>query len=124
MDFLGYCSKQKVQELMQRASIGIVLQRDNFVMRQAISTKLFEYMQNILPVISSNLPLHKEINDEFCNQILVDPLVLSEVAGAIDYLIDNVDVAREKGCNGRRAICEKYNWTSEELKLIDLYNRL
>jgi len=45
VDFLGYCSKQKVQELMQRASIGIVLQRDNFVMRQAISTKLFEYMQ-------------------------------------------------------------------------------
>lgn len=37
---------------------------------------------------------------------------------AIDYLIDNVDVAREKGCNGRRAICEKYNWTSEELKLM------
>lgn len=111
--------------MMQRASIGIVLQRDNFVMRQAISTKLFEYMQNILPVISSNLPLHKEINDEFCNQILVDPLVLSEVAGAIDYLIDNVDVAAEKkDVMEEELICEKYNWTSEELKLIDLYNRL
>ncbi|MBD3726996.1 MAG: glycosyltransferase family 1 protein, partial [Moraxella osloensis] len=48
----------------------------------------------------------------------LDPQAIGE---AIQYLIDNPVEAEQMGKNGRQAVEQKYNWTIEEQKLLDLY---
>lgn len=122
--FLGYITVDEVKNIMMLSSVGIVLQRDNLVMRQAISTKLFEYMLCALPIVSSCLPLHVQINQKYETQILINPLDIQEVANAIDYLLDNKEKALKLGYNGQNAVLKEYNWEKQEEELIKVYNNI
>ena len=88
------------------------------------STKIFEYMNIGLPVISSNFPLWKEIVEGNNCGICVGPLNPEEIANAINYLFNNPDKAHEMGKNGLQAVKEKYNWLEEEKKLFKVYKTL
>ena len=77
-----------------------------------------------IPVIASDFPLWRSIIDAAQCGICVDPLEPQEIADAIDYLVDNPDIATNMGENGRIAVNEKYNWAIEEKKLFKLYDDL
>ena len=47
-----------------------------------------------------------------------------EIAKAIEFILTNPEKAKEMGQNGSRLVKEKYNWTNEELKLINIYKKL
>ena len=49
---------------------------------------------------------------------------MNEIAKAINYLLENSNLAEELGRNGRRLIENKYNWEIEEQKLLNLYTSL
>ena len=40
------------------------------------------------------------------------------------WVIEHPDQAREMGERGRKAVLEKYNWSGEYRKLIELYRRI
>ncbi len=81
-------------------------------------------MQARLPVVCSNFPVLREIVDgENCG-ILVDPDNEEEIVNVINYLLDNPEEARRMGQNGRKAVEDKYNWTSEAEKLLEVYKQL
>lgn len=115
---------EKVFAILRQSHIGIaVLHPDpNYV--ESLPTKLFEYMAAELPVIVSNFPLWKEIVEGNECGLTVDPLKPQEIAQAIEYLLDHVDVRKRMGENGRRAVLEKYNWGKESEKLLRLYQGL
>ena len=56
--------------------------------------------------------------------ICVNPCDVNEIAKAINYLLENSNLAEELGRNGRRLIENKYNWEIEEQKLLNLYTSL
>jgi glycosyltransferase involved in cell wall biosynthesis len=68
--------------------------------------------------------LWKEIIDSSNCGLTIDPKNPSEIANAIQYLLENDEIAEQMGKNGRKAILEKYNWEAEGLKLIEIYNKL
>ena len=41
-----------------------------------------------------------------------------------DFLIENPRVAISMGENGKKSIMKKYNWSSQEKKLLKLYEKL
>ena len=49
------------------------------------------------------------------------PTVAKEIAKAIDFLINNSEVAERMGNNGKKLVNEKFNWRVEEEKLFKLY---
>jgi len=65
-------------------------------------TKLFEYMQDGLPIIASNFPVWRELIDECKCGLCVDPLNPSEIAKAIDYILTHPEEAQQMGKNGLR----------------------
>ncbi|MBD3768073.1 MAG: glycosyltransferase, partial [Gammaproteobacteria bacterium] len=83
--------------------------------------KMFEYMSAGLPIITSIFPLWREIVEGNQCGLCVDPLDPQAIGEAIQYLIDNPVEAEQMGKNGRQAVEQKYNWTIEEQKLLDLY---
>jgi len=86
--------------------------------------KLFEYMMLGLPVIVSDFPNLRTIVQETGCGILVDPTDSQQIANAIEYLHQNPSEAVAMGNRARQAVKERFNWASEEIKLLNLYRSL
>lgn len=123
-DALGFLSRAGVRDLLLTSMAGLVTLHplSNYI--DAFPVKMFEYMSAGIPVIASDFPVWREIilgND--CG-LLVDPLDSEQIAEAIDYVVTHPDEARRMGLNGRKAILEKYNWKTEEEKLMQFYQEI
>ncbi|MFL7023343.1 glycosyltransferase family 4 protein [Enterovibrio norvegicus] len=121
---LGFIDRNQARELLCESMAGIVtfLPLPNHI--DAQPNKMFEYMSAGIPIIASNFPLWNEIVEGNDCGICVDPENPSEIAKAIDFIIANPDIAKQKGENGSRAVNNKYNWDIEENKLYTAYRLL
>lgn len=86
--------------------------------------KLFEAMLRGVPVICTDFDLWEEIIDTYHCGICVEPGDYNALVDAIRYILDHPDEAVQMGENGRRAVEERFNWTTEEKKLLALYSDL
>jgi glycosyltransferase involved in cell wall biosynthesis len=121
VETLGFLERRSVYQLLSHSRVGLVvlLPEPNHV--QARPVKLFEYMSAGTPVIASDFPEWREIIEECGCGLVVDPLDPEALAEAINYLCTHPQEAEAMGRLGRRAVEEKYNWVSEEKKLLALY---
>jgi len=121
---LGFLDRDGVRQVLSRSLVGLVLLHPVINYLDALPVKMFEYMCAGIPVIASDFPLWREIiGGNHCG-LLVDPLDPAAIAKAIDYLVENPKEAQRMGKNGRRAVEVRYNWESEEKKLLRFYDRI
>jgi len=121
---LGFLNRKEVADVLYRSKVGLVTLYPLLNYQDALPVKMFEYMVASIPVISSNFPLWEDIVKGNSCGMCVNPLNPKEIADAIEYLINNPNIAEEMGKNGRMAVEEKYNWEMEEKKLFHLYEEL
>ncbi|WP_439686863.1 Glycosyltransferase subfamily 4-like N-terminal domain-containing protein [Cupriavidus oxalaticus] len=121
---LGYIGRSEIRNVLARSVAGLVTLHPIVNYLDALPVKMFEYMAAGIPPIASNFPLWREIVEGNDCGLCVDPLDPEAIAGAIDYLLTHPDEARQMGENGRRAVLEKYNWATEEAKLLRFYDRV
>lgn len=129
VNYLGIVSFNEVfSKIYAESDIGIVLL--DYILQckgntgNLANTKLFEVMYAGLPVICTDFDLWKEIiENENCG-ICVNPHNIEQIVSAITYLLDNPEIAKQMGENGRNAVLKKYNWGTEEKKLLALYDRV
>jgi glycosyltransferase involved in cell wall biosynthesis len=126
VDYKGYLDRNEVMKVYRESVIGVctILNVGQYNLGDNFATKVYEYMSSGLPVIISDCPYARKAIKEFEFGICVQPDDVDAIADAISYLLDNPEVARELGENGRRAVLEKYNWDFEERKLLTLYEEL
>ena len=77
-----------------------------------------------LPVIASDFPLWKKIIEDSGCGICVNPTKSDEVRRACLKLVNNRELGKKMGLAGRKYVVEKYNWSVEEKKLVNLYQSL
>lgn len=121
---LGFLSRSEVRRVLGRSVAGLVTFKPVPNHIEAQPNKMFEYMSAGLPVIASAFPRWSEIIEGHACGLCVDPLDPHAIAAAIDHLVENLDVARRMGENGRRIVETRYNWAVEEKKLLSLYDRV
>jgi glycosyltransferase involved in cell wall biosynthesis len=120
--FLPYVDYLNVYEYLINAKIGIIPLPPFKKFMKNIPLKLFEFMGCGMPVVLSDLPPSWQfIKGENC-AISVEPDNIDEYVKAIKLLLNDSEKAVEMGRNGKKLILEKYNWTKEEKKLIELYH--
>lgn len=124
VDYLGWVDRQGIKNILETSIAGLVTLHPIVNYLDALPVKMFEYMAAGLPVIASDIPLWKEIIDMHQCGICVNPFDPIAIAQAIDYLVQNPEVAKQMGSNGQNAVKEKYNWSIEERKLYSLYDQL
>ena len=120
----GFLDREGVKSVLGRSLAGLVtfLPQTNHINAQP--NKMFEYMSSSIPVIASNFPLWREIVEGTKCGLCVDPLNPKAIAGAIDYIVQNPEIACSMGENGRKAVLSKYNWAVEEMKLLKFYSQI
>lgn len=87
-------------------------------------TKLFEYMYAGIPVICTDFVIWKEIITKHNCGITLNPDDIDSISKAIQYYVNNREIASIHGENGRNAVIAEYNWGNEEKKLFNLYESL
>lgn len=124
--YMGFVPSQEVATYLASSDVGMLILQPVPAYKPVGEgcLKLFEYMLMGLPVIASDFPFLRQILEENQCGILVDPTDPKKIAEAIDYLSRHRDTARKMGKNGRNAVLKKYNWESQEKKLLQLYERL
>ncbi len=121
---LGFLDREGIQNTLSNSIAGLVTLHPIINYLDALPVKMFEYMAAGLPVISSDIPLWKEIIEGNECGICVNPMNPKAIAESIDYLVRNHEEAKIMGENGKKAVREKYNWSIEEKKLTDFYETL
>jgi glycosyltransferase involved in cell wall biosynthesis len=72
--------------------------------------KMFESMEAGLPLICPDVPVYREIWNNYKFGILVEPTNVKQIEDAIRYLVEHKEEAYQMGQEGRRAVMEKYSW--------------
>jgi glycosyltransferase involved in cell wall biosynthesis len=121
---LGFLDRRGIREALGTARAGLALIHPEPRYQVAWPVKMFEYMAAGIPVIASDFPLWREIVEGAGCGVVVDPLNPRAIADAVQYLLDHPKEAEEMGRNGRRSVEDRYNWGSEERKLLALYEEL
>lgn len=128
MDYYGKIPHDAVRSFTQESTAGMALYDylPSFGYKRGSlgNNKIFEYMANGIPVIATDFELWKEIIDKYQCGICVNPHDKEAISNAINYYIENKNVALEHGNNGRRAVEEFYNWSSQEKVLLEMYKSL
>lgn len=129
VQYMGKIPFSEVKTLYQESNVGLAIyiyckNMDNKRGNLA-NTKLFEYMNYEIPIICTDFTLWKEIVVDECNcGICVNPYDVSGIREAINYLIENPDVAKKMGKNGKEAVTKKYNWDILAQRLIHFYDNI
>ena len=124
VDFIGWQDRKSIATLLDETLVGLVLLQPTGDYEDAYPVKLFEYMAAGASVVASNFPLWQNIVDEAQCGLCVDPTDEKSIAEAINYLIDNPEIAVTMGKMGREAVINKFSWESEFQKLVLLYREL
>jgi len=124
VDFVGWKSRPDVSRLLDTCRAGLLLFHAVPNHIDAQPNKLFEYMSAGIPVVVSDFPLWREIVAGAQCGLLVDPLDTRAIAEAVTWIIEHPAEAEEMGRRGRHAVRDKYNWSLESHKLLDVYKRL
>lgn len=114
----------EIDNFYQESRIGLGIFMPVSIFYYGIQIKTFEYMAFGLPVICSNFGTIDRIIRETASGVSVDPNSPEDIAHAMVTLLTNKELYQTCSENGRLAVRNKYNWKSEETKLLDIYSRI
>lgn len=80
--------------------------------------KMFEYLASGVPIISSDLPVLKEVLEHERNALLVPPDRTEAWIAALDRLIAERDLARRIGQTGNADYLERHTWDHRARRLL------
>lgn len=128
LKFHGRLSFNKLPELYNNSTIGYVLYDYKLNLGYKLGSygtnKIFEYMEEGLPFICTDYILWKEICDNYHCGIYIPPGDKQKLKEALSFLTENKEEAYKMGQNGKQAVKDVFNWSSEESKYIKIFNSL
>ncbi len=122
--YLGWAPLEKVFDHLCKADIGMNCVWPAPSHDEMLGTKVFDYMAARLAIITSNFSVWPVMVEEAGCGVCVDPKDPKAIAAAIDELASEPERLASMGEIGRKLFEEKYNWSSEEQRLLEVYSRL
>lgn len=117
----------EVAELISAASsshVGVVLTRPvNLNFRLSISNKVFEYAHAGIPVVLSDVPEHRYLNDKYHFAIVIPEVTPKSIAEAIMNLYKDKELYHRLASNAVE-MADEMNWEMESKRLIKIYKEL
>jgi glycosyltransferase involved in cell wall biosynthesis len=114
----------EIEAYYQDSRIGLGIFMPVSIFYYGVQIKTFEYMAFGLPVICSNFGTIERIIRETGTGIPVDPRAPDEISKALIRLLTDHNLYDTCSANGIHAVKTKYNWKSEERKLLRIYQNL
>lgn len=126
VDYVGNVPNAEIAGLLQSCTIGAntLLDIGQYHHIDTFGVKVFEYMSMGLPVLLPDYPYMRRMAEQYGFGICVRTDDVDSISDAIKFLSDNAAIAAQMGRNGRRAVEQEFNWSTQEKTLLELYAKL
>lgn len=129
VNFVGRIAHEDVHEELCKSTIGLAIlnySRNTFYNEGTMgNTKIFEEMSAGLPVICTDFLLWRDlVIDKYNCGIYINPNEFSQFKKAVLKLFNDPELRKKMGENARRAVEEEFNWSTQEKKLYEFYEKL
>jgi glycosyltransferase involved in cell wall biosynthesis len=121
-NYLGMVNHEEVTKILSEASIGLCTLHPIDTFKDSYPIKVFEYMQNGLPVLMSNFEMWQELFGDLCEY--ADPMNPLQLADQIKSMLASPSRLEEMSAKGKVVIHEQFNWDSESRSLEELYSKI
>lgn len=95
----------------------------NLNFKLSVSNKIFEYVSAGLPVIMSDIPEHRYLNDKYNFGIILKENTAECLRDAVMTMYENEELYREFSANAKR-LSEELNWETEFAKLLAIEKQM
>lgn len=112
---------KEVYNYLMSADAGIVFYESTCFANNGLPNKLFDYMMAGLPMIASAMSEIRRVINETKAGIAIDNADPKELASAVSRVLSSEEDLEFYRGNARRFALEKYNWTMEAKKILELY---
>jgi len=122
--FLGFVKPDELKTISIKADIGInLLKNKGLNYYYSLANKFFDYVMAEKPSICIDFPEYRLHCKEFETALLIPDLSKENIVNAIDKLINNAEYYNKikEQCRLAKKV---WTWENEEIKLINIYNRL
>jgi glycosyltransferase involved in cell wall biosynthesis len=109
------------QDLQKYYALSDLLVLPSTTRGEIFGLVLIEAMACGKPVIATNLPGVRTVVDNRKNGFLVEPNNEKDLANKLEYLLENENVAKKFGKEGRKKVEERYSWERIGKKLESVY---
>lgn len=123
IEFLGFVPPSQIFSYQKRADVLLMPYADKVFVPGGMNTakyasplKMFEYMSSGVPIVSSNLPILKEVLISGQNSIMVDYSNIEGWKNAIFKLIDEPKYAKFLSSNALKDV-EEFSWLNRAKKV-------
>lgn len=117
VEYLGYVSEEKKQELLGEASVFVLPSS-----AEGLPIAILEAMAAGNAIISTTVGAIPEVIDEK-RGLLVEPNSAKQLTDALSALISDPDRVARMGEANREAVLEQYSWTTVADELLATYQR-
>ncbi|MDA3894044.1 MAG: glycosyltransferase [Salinivirgaceae bacterium] len=124
IELVGKIEFTQIQSYLENADIGLVFLKPVANYLESLPTKMFEYMQFGLPIILCNFPLYENYINKTRAGICINIEKIDDEIPKIVEFLENTEELQSMSKNGLQSVSLKYNWISEEQKLVSLYQKL
>ena len=118
--FMGYVSDDLLPEIFKMADIFVLPS----VSSEAFGIVVLEAMASGVPVIATDVGGIPEVLKENEAGLLVPPGNELELRNAIQKLLNNEELRKWYGINGRKAVEEKYSWDKVVVEIEKVYEEI
>lgn len=122
--FVGYVPPFQLANWWSLADVGLCIWPRTPALDGALPTKLVEYMQAGLAVITTNTTLSEQVVLESDCGLVIDKFDSQKLVEALAYMEMHRAEVREMGRRAKARAVTELNWQSEEEKLLALYEGL
>ncbi len=123
-EFLGWITPTQRDEILRKAAVGLVILKPHQSYVESHPTKLFEYMMAGVPVVCSDFPSIRSVVQSTGCGLLINPDDVMSISLAIGHILDHPEEASLMGSRGQEAVHNTYNWSTQEARLLKLYESL
>ena len=123
VEYVGSVPNSEIPSLVQASRIGAntLLNMGQYHHMDTFGVKVYEYMSLAVPVLMPDYPYARAMMEKYEFGLCVDPENPENIADAILHLLSHPGEARQMGLNGRKAVEQEFNWSTQEKKLLELY---
>jgi len=122
INFYGEYDLNSLKEIIKDTDIGVLPYKIDEHINNTISNKLFDYMANGIPVITSKAIPMTTLIDEYHNGVYYDFSDRNGIRKCLSEL--NKYDWQQLGKNGRKAFLQEFNWENDKKKLIEFIGAL
>ncbi|EAC3456729.1 glycosyltransferase [Listeria monocytogenes] len=112
----------EIWEHYASAHVGLCLLHPIPNYMHSLATKLFEYMAAGLPILATNIPDWKELIEETGTGLTTNVFDMQDTTNQAEKMMQSQALRERFSDNGRKAFNSRYNWQTEEKKLVSLYH--